>query len=446
MIMSETPTERGSLADFQSALDFVCALRNAGSKFSLDRIRKFAEAFGNPHLKYPVIHVAGTNGKGSVCAMIERILRAGGAKTGMFTSPHLVNIGERVQINRRELSRAEILLRIRSLREIADKIFDPSDRAAYPSFFEYMTLLAFCAFAEAKVDAAVVEVGLGGRLDSTNIVSPDICAITSIGLDHTALLGGTCEKIAAEKAGIIKKSVPVVCGFVPDSAFGVIRARAEEVGAPFYDVRDYFPDENSLPETSLFGKFQRRNAAVALLCARVLRGRADRGGSAKIFSILDESSARRALLDVSWPARWQKIPLANGSTLILDSSHNEEGARTLECNLRSLGGEKPVIAVGVLGEERAVPLFKVISKYAKKILLLVPREPRALNFEALKKCVGDCGVPIEECEVGEVFRPGRRCPYVGAGETIVSTGSIYLAGEVLAALSGTTPDGLSDRI
>ena len=118
----------------------------------------------------------------------------------------------------------------------------------------------------------------------------------------------------------------------------------------------------------------------------------------------------------------------------------------MECNLRSLGGEKPVIAVGVLGEERAVPLFKVISKYAKKILLLVPHEPRALNFEALKKCVGDCGVPIEECEVGEVFRPGRQCPYAGAGETIVSTGSIYLAGEVLAALSGTTPDGLSDRI
>lgn len=128
-----------------------------------------------------------------------------------------------------------------------------------------------------------MEVGLGGRLDSTNIVSPDICAITSIGLDHTALLGGTCEKIAAEKAGIIKKSVPVVCGFVPDGAFAAIRARAEEAGAPFYDVRDYFPNENSLPETSLFGKFQRRNAAVALLCARILRERADRGNPPKYF-------------------------------------------------------------------------------------------------------------------------------------------------------------------
>ena len=237
-----------------------------------------------------------------------------------------------------------------------------------------------------------------------------------------------------------------MCGFVPKEAFGVIRARAEKVGAPFYDVRGYFPDEGSLPETSLFGKFQRRNAAVALLCARVLRERAVRGESAKIFSVLDENSSRRALLDVSWAARWQKIPLANGATLILDSSHNEEGARTLECNLRSLGGEKPVIAVGVLGEERAVPLFKVISKHAKKILLLVPREPRALNFAALKKCVGDCGAPVEECEVGKVFRPGNECPYVGSGETIVSTGSIYLAGEILAALSGTLPDGLSDRI
>ena len=197
--MLNQPTVAKEISDFQSALDFVCDLRNAGSKFSLDRIAKFAEAFGNPHLKYPVIHVAGTNGKGSVCAMLERILRAHGLKTGMFTSPHLVNLGERVQINREELSRAEILRRIQALRKVADGIFNPSERASYPSFFEYMTVLAFAAFADAKVDAAVVEVGLGGRLDSTNIVRPDICAITSIGLDHTSILGDTYAQIAAEK-------------------------------------------------------------------------------------------------------------------------------------------------------------------------------------------------------------------------------------------------------
>lgn len=444
--MLNQPTVAKEISDFQSALDFVCDLRNAGSKFSLDRIAKFVEAFGNPHLKYPVIHVAGTNGKGSVCAMLERILRAHGLKTGMFTSPHLVNLGERVQINREELSRAEILRRIQALRKVADGIFNPSERASYPSFFEYMTVLAFAAFADAKADAAVVEVGLGGRLDSTNIVRPDICAITSIGLDHTSILGDTYAQIAAEKAGIIKESVPIVCGFVPDEAFDVIKAVADEKGAPFYDVRDYFSCDASLPETSLYGKFQRRNAAVALLCAEILKERAACGKSAGVFERLDLNVAKKALKDVSWAARWQKIKLSNGATLILDSSHNEEGARTLESNLRGLGVEKPTIAVGVLGEERAVPLFKVISKYAGKILLLVPHEPRALNFEALKKCIGKCDVPILECEVGEVFKPGWNCAYAGAGETIVSTGSIYLAGEVLAALQGVSPDGLSDRI
>ena len=444
--MPNFPKKPSGFADVDSALDFVYALRNAGSKFSLDRIAKFARAFGNPQEKYPVIHGAGTNGKGSVCAMLERILRECGLKTGMFTSPHLIRIGERVQINRTELSEDEFLRRIGRLREVADEIFDPSDIADYPSFFEYMTVLGFAEFADAKVDAAVIEVGLGGRLDSTNIVSPDICAITSIGLDHTALLGDTYAKIAAEKAGIIKRGVPVVCGFVPDEAREVIAARAAELDAPFYDVREYFPDDESLPETSLFGIFQRRNAAVAVLCSRILRGRAEAGKAAAVFGKIGADAVRRALRDVSWAARWQKIPLANGATLILDASHNEEGARTLESNLKTLGGEKPVVAVGVLGEERARPLFSVISKYAREILLLVPDQPRALDFRALKNCIGECGVPIRECKVGEVFQKGFKSPFVKSGETIISTGSIYLAGEVLCALKNDKSDGLSDLI
>lgn len=432
-------------ADFKSALDFVCELRNAGSKFSLERIGKFAAGFGNPHLKYPVIHVAGTNGKGSVCAMLERILRGCGLKTGMFTSPHLVNLGERIQINRIEFPRKEIVVGLESLREVADRIFDPLDKPSYPSFFEYMTIMAFNAFAAAKVDAAVVEVGLGGRLDSTNIVLPDICAITSIGLDHTALLGDTYAKIAAEKAGIIKRGIPVVCGIVPDEAFSVIKAKAAEMDAPFYDVRDYYPDENSMPTTSLYGKFQRRNAAVSLLCAELLKKRAAESKASAIFKKIDSQIAKESLMEVSWAARWQRIELANGATLILDSSHNEEGARTLESNLQTLGF-KPIIAVGVLGKERAVPLFKVISKYAKKILLLVPHEPRALDFASLKECIGECDVPICECAIKDVFQADFHCPYAQNGETIVSTGSIYLAGEVLAALSSRLPDGLNDHI
>ncbi len=429
---------------FEEAESFLYALRNAGSKYSLDRIAALCAALGNPQCDYPKIHVAGTNGKGSVCAMLERILRGGGLRVGMFTSPHLTYLGERIQTDRVPVSRSKLVEYAAELRRIANGIFDPADIGAYPSFFEFMTATAFAEFSRGRVDCAVVEVGLGGRLDSTNIILPELSVITSIGLDHIQMLGSTVGQIAREKAGIIKDGVPVVCGFLPVEAMAVIGEIAASRNAPIYRAADFFPNDADLPETSLYGYFQRRNAATALLCLRVLRGRAAAGKSSPIFENLSEAAARRDLLDVSWAARWQKIPLANGATLILDASHNEEGARTLESNLASLGGVRPTIAVGVLGEERAVPLLKVVAKYARRIILLVPDQPRALGFGALRKCLGECSVEVLEARVGDVFKAGNVCDFVGAGETIVSTGSIYLAGEVLAALGGGKPDNLQD--
>lgn len=430
---------------FEKTEDFLYALRNAGSKYSLDRIRAFCAALGNPQNGYPKIHVAGTNGKGSVCAMLERVLRGRGLNVGMFTSPHLTYLGERIQVNRVPVSKPDLVGYAAKLRGVADSVFDPSNIAEYPSFFEYMTAAAFLYFSEKNVDCAVVEVGLGGRLDSTNIILPELSVITSVGLDHIQMLGSTVAEIAREKAGIIKEGVPVVCGFLPPEAMRVAEEVAAEKHAPLYKAEDFFPNDSDLPETSLYGYYQRRNAATAVLCARVLRERAAVGVAPQIFSRLEESAARSALLDVSWAARWQKIPLANGAELILDASHNEEGARTLESNLASLPKSvRPVIAVGVLGEERAVPLLKVVKKYARKIILLVPDQPRALGFAALRKCLGECPVEIVEAKVSDVFGAGNACAAVSRGETIVSTGSIYLAGEVLAALSGGESDNFQD--
>ena len=426
--------------------DFLFALRNAGSKYSLERIENFCAKLGNPQNDFPKIHIAGTNGKGSVCAMLEAILRASGLTVGMFTSPHLTYLGERIQINRTPINKLKLITLTSELKQCADSIFPTDDMAMYPSFFELMTTMAFLEFSRSKVDCAVVEVGLGGRLDSTNIITPDLSVITSIGLDHIQMLGATIPEIAREKAGIIKQGVPVVCGFIPDEAMFEIESIAKEKNAPLFKASDFFPTDDLMPNTSLFGYYQRRNASVALLCARVLRERANNGSASKIYKNLSDEIAENALMNVEWSARWQTIKLANGGRLILDASHNDEGARNLESNLAELcaDGLRPIITVGVLGEERAVPLLKVISKYAKKIILLQPNQPRALSVEALKKCLGECDVPVETAKVDDIYKKGNICTCAYPNDTVISTGSIYLAGEVLACISGNSFDGLQD--
>ena len=413
-------------------------LRNAGSKFSLERIKKLCDLLGNPQQKYAKVHIAGTNGKGSTCAVLESILRSSGLKVGMFTSPHLLYLGERVQVDRMPISKLDLLRFVKKIRTVADSEFSSGDKAEYPSFFEFMTALAFLYFAEQNVDVAIIEVGLGGRLDSTNIIMPDVCAITSIALDHTEFLGNTIADIAVEKAGIIKSKVPVVVGLLSQEAMLVVEKKDEENNAPLYKITDVFSSENDFPKSALVGNYQRSNSAIAVTCAKILSEKSVK------FSNVNDKSVARGLVDVKWQARWQKIKLANGGILILDASHNPEGAKALEANLNSLQqtGIKPIIAVGVLGEDRAKALLDVVSRYASKIVLLVPNQPRALQFDALEKFI-NTDVEVIRANVGDIFY-NNECSLVANNETIVSTGSIYLAGEVLGALKSQQTDGLSD--
>jgi len=411
-------------------LRWLTGLRNLGSRLGVDRMRLLATRIGQPELAAPCFHVAGTNGKGSTCAMIEAIQRAHGRRTGLYTSPHLVAIGERIQVDRKPLTDAEVVAHAERLRPHYEAIRaqDPEDA---PTFFELITAAAFLEFAARRVDVAVLETGLGGRLDATNVCAPEVCVITSIGLDHHEYLGPTHAAIAGEKAGIIKPGIPVVIGDLPPEAEAVVVARAREVGAAFYFVRDRFPQ--GLPETSLPGEHQRRNAGAALLACEL----------ATCLPI-DEAKARAALLTVEWAGRGQSHRLTDGRRLIIDGSHNEEGARVVEPLLASLPA--PTVIVGALGSERARPLIETATRHAARLVLVRPDNERACSVAELAALVpAEFRGEVRRASVAELFPSPATC--TAEGETIVVLGSLYLVGEVLARLRGQgLPDAWQDRL
>lgn len=418
-------------AGYAAICEWLYALKARGVSFGIDRMRSFAAGLGHPEGAVPVLHIAGTNGKGSVAAMLAAILRAAGRRAGLYTSPHLVRLGERVQVDGVPLTEAEIMGYVAELEPLVAKL----ERAApgeAPSFFELMTAMAFLQFARRGCDAAVVEVGLGGRLDATNIVTPAVSVITSIGLDHCEMLGDTLGAIAREKAGIIKQGVPVVMGCLPAEAETVVRAVAAERGAPLVSVREEFgEDVATYPGTVLEGDFQRRNAATATLAARVVAGRLG----------LAQTHIDAGLANVSWPGRWQRTRLADGRLLVLDASHNPEGAQVLDGLLVKLvaeTGRAPVVITGVLGAARARPLLEVIGRHAREIHLVRPQQARASTFEELESLVPEGflarGGRLERGAVETIFPRAGVCAAGGGDDVLVVTGSIYLLGEVLARL------------
>lgn len=419
-----TPSPTAALTNYAAVTEYLYALKAGGVKYGIDRMRRLAAALGHPERSYPVIHVAGTNGKGSVSAMLDAILHAAGWRTGLYTSPHLVKLGERVQVDRRLLTEAEIVAYTNELRPVAAQAAaDAADEHA--TFFEFMTAMAFLQFQRKRADIAIVEVGLGGRLDATNVVQPEITVITSIGLDHIAELGGTVALIAREKAGIIKPGRPVVFGRLPPEAEAVIREVAAAAGAPVHSVREVFGDDLSrYPATNLEGDYQRWNAATATLVARLLPAKWK----------LTPETVTRGLQQVNWPGRWQSTTLG-GRSLILDASHNPEGAAVLERNLQQLvaaTGRKPVIVAGALGEFRARALLDVVCRFAQEVHLVTPHQARASSFEELIALVPpDQLTLVRRGRLEEIFPDAHSCTVGGPGDTVVVTGSIYLLGEVL---------------
>lgn len=428
------------LSDYAAVTDYLYALKAGGMKFGIDRMLRLSAALGHPERSYPVIHVAGTNGKGSVSAMIESVMRAAGRRTGLYTSPHLVKLGERVQVDRRLLTEAEIVAYANELRPVAEKAaaFAADEHA---TFFEFMTAMAFLQFQRRQVDIAVIETGMGGRLDATNVVEPEVSVITSIGLDHCAELGGTVEQIAREKAGIIKPRRPVVIGRMPAGAERVIREVAAAQNAPVHSVREAFGEElAAYPMTNLEGDYQRWNAATATLAMRLLPPELQP----------DADTVFRGLARVDWPGRWQRLKVG-GRALILDASHNPEGAEVLEKNLLKLvavTGRKPVIVAGALGEFRAKALLEVVLRYAREVSLVTPHQARATPYAEMIALVPPAQRSrVREDSLERIFPDAGTCVLGGPGDTIVITGSIYLLGEVLERLQpggGAREDKLQD--
>lgn len=427
-------------SEYAATQEYLFSLKAKGVKFGVDRMRAWVGALGHPERATPVIHIAGTNGKGSVAAMLEAIFAAAGWRTGLYTSPHLVKLGERVQVSREILSEAEIVAYARELAPLAESVSrgSPDD---HPSFFEFMTAMAFLQFARKRCDIAIIETGLGGRLDATNVVDPDVAVITSIGLDHCDMLGDTLEQIAAEKAGIIKPGKPVVIGRLPHEAETVIRRVAAEREAMVHSVREVFgEDAANYPEVAFEGEYQRWNAATATLASRCVAER----------WALTEDVIRRGLRQARWPGRWQRTTIG-GRTLILDASHNPEGAGVLEKQLQALvarTGRKPVVVTGVLGAARARPLLETIARHAAEIHLVMPQQSRASGFEELEALIPKSfGGRVTRATVAGVFPDARTCTVGGADDTIVVTGSIYLLGEVMARIEpqrGTIENRLQD--
>lgn len=394
-----------------------------GRKFDLRTIRALLAALGHPERKFASVHVAGTNGKGSVCAMIESAARAAGWRTGLYTSPHLQRFQERIRIAGDEIDDAALGAAATRVRDAAEGLELEGSLARPPAFFEAATAVGFCAFAAAGVELAVVEVGLGGRLDATNVLEPKVAAITALGMDHEAYLGSSLGEIAGEKAGILKPGVGAAIS-APQlaEAAAVLRAAAEAAGVPLE-----FVDRHAIeaaPPTRLLGQHQRENAAVATAVCRSL--------AAREFAI-PEAAIETGLAHVRWPGRLERI--SSAPDVFLDGAHNPLAARALAAYLDQRGGEPPVLIFGAMRDKAVEEICEELFPRARAVVLTAPRQARALAPEALAAA---CGNFARRCEIaadyeGALARARTIAAEAPAGTAIFVTGSLYLVGEAREA-------------
>jgi dihydrofolate synthase/folylpolyglutamate synthase len=401
------------------SLAYVFSLEQFGIKFGLDNIRALLARLGNPHQAYRSIHIAGTNGKGSVTAMVDAVLRRAGHRSARYTSPHLVDLSERFVVDGRPVSTDDMRQSAADVRNVIDAMIGDGTLPARPTFFEATTAMAFDLFRKAGVEFAVIEVGLGGRLDSTNVIEPVVTAITSIDLDHQQYLGNTLASIAAEKAGIIKESIPVVVGDVAAEAYDVIARVAQERHAELIPSRQRLRDYGTL-HIGLRGEHQIANANVALGVLEALERRGVAVGSDAI---------RDGLATVTWPGRLDHRTLADGHQIILDAAHNPAGARALASYVRSLGGVRPTLVFGAMRDKDVEGMLVELLPEVARVVVTKPSNQRSTDPQELASRIRKIAPSLE---VSVVVSPREA---VGAATrssplTIVA-GSIFLLGDVI---------------
>ena len=390
--------------NYRDALAWLYGTQPFGIKLGLDNTLRLLAAAGDPHERLKFIHVAGTNGKGSVCAMIDSVLREGGVHSGLFTSPHLVDFRERIRVDGVEIPEEAAAEGLTLLRDTS------CAWGHQPTFFEITAALAAWWFDRAGVEIVVWETGMGGRLDATNVVTPMVSVITPIGLDHQKWLGHSISEIAGEKAGIIKSRVPVVSAPQDEEALAVIANKAKEQGAALIVVTDPCVGPVGLP-----GVHQQWNAAVALAALDAAN------------LVPDQSARERGLAAVRWPARFQRV----GENLMIDGAHNVPAAEALIAAWREAFGERKArLVFGALRDKNPAELLSILRAIADEIILVPVNSDRAASTEELRAAAESCGFSdIREGRLADAVRTGNSQP------TIV-TGSLFLAGEALALLGG----------
>ncbi len=414
------------------ALRYIHEVCWKGTIPGLERIQALLDAMGNPERKCKYVHVTGTNGKGSTCAMVASILRKAGYKTGLYTSPYLIRFNERIQINGEQISDADICELTEYVKPFAESIFER------PTEFEMVTAIGFEYFARHKCDIVVCEVGMGGEFDATNVIlAPEAAVICNIGLDHTEVLGDTLEKIAGAKAGIIKPGCDAVLYRERPSVEAVFEERCKALNAPLHkaDFDSLHLLSHSLEgqvfdwerfhalRLPLLGEHQLHNAAVALTTARVLQKRG--------WKITD-AQIREGIESVRWPGRFELM--RKDPMFIIDGGHNPQCIEALVKNIRDyLPGRELTVLTGVLGDKDFHCMYRDVAQYAKEFITITPANARALTAEKLADYLRQFGKPVTACDV---VADGVRLAIEHAGKdgVVLCYGSLYMIGDIDAAL------------
>lgn len=410
---------------YEQAIEYIHGINWTFCKPGLERIGELCERLGHPERDLRFIHVAGTNGKGSFCAMTESVLRAAGYKVGLYTSPYILNFCERMQVDGKNISHEALAKIAEYVKPIADSMADK------PTEFELITAVAFEYFKRERCDIVVLEAGLGGRLDSTNIIrKPLLSVITGIALDHTAILGDTVEKIAAEKAGIIKDSAPVLYGGDDELAGAVISGTASERGSEFFRVNydalhiksatldgcrfDFGSHEDV--NIRLLGLYQPRNAAVVLSAIDVLR---------KNGLDISEEAVKCGLEAARWHARFEIV--GRDPLTVFDGAHNPQGIAMAASSIEHyFSGQKVCLLTGVLRDKDYTEIAKTLAAVASKAFTITPDSPRALDGREYASVLASAGLAAEYGgELAEAFAKARE--YARAnGMPLICLGSLYV--------------------
>jgi dihydrofolate synthase/folylpolyglutamate synthase len=433
--------------------DYLGRLQHFGIKLGLENITALLLALGRPQNRFLSVHVAGTNGKGSVSAMLAGILRAHGLRTGLYTSPHLARVEERFRVNGRPVSPRRFRGLLARLKAVIDGLMAEGRLVYHPTYFEVLTALAFLEFAEREVDVAVLEVGLGGRFDATNVVRPLVSVITTIAKDHEKHLGSTLGKIAFEKAGIIKPAIPVVCGVRGGEALRVIRRAARERGAPLTEafgagrrletVRTaggfrfvYTGERGRYAFTpALAGRHQGANAAVAIAAAEVL---------SRVWRPLDKARLLAAVRETRWEGRLETV--RRRPLVLLDGAHNIEGVEALAAHLREVVRRRVVLVLAAMQDKDLRAMTRVLFPAASAVVLTrVPYKRSAAPEDLLAAAPPFKGPVLLEPDTRKAVElalslsgkgkkgtclSGTRPRSQGGPAPVVIAGSLFLIGEV----------------